>query len=57
MSYVEAQNILDARRAGADMPAHIIDQALEITGDLNVDPITALIFPNQSLKLVKLGTI
>lgn len=33
MTYVDAQNILDLRRAGADMPQAVIDKALELTGD------------------------
>lgn len=33
MSYCEAQNILDARRAGKDMPESVVLQALEMTGD------------------------
>ena len=33
MTYVDAQNILDQRRAGADMPQSVIDKALELTGD------------------------
>ena len=33
MTYVDAQNILDQRRAGADMPQAVIDKALELTGD------------------------
>ena len=33
MSYHEAQNILDARRAGKDMPESVVLKALELTGD------------------------
>lgn len=33
MSYVDAQNLLDQRRAGADMPQEVVDKALEMTGD------------------------
>ena len=34
MTYHDAQNILDLRRAGADMPQAVVDKALELTGDL-----------------------
>lgn len=34
MNYHQAQNILDARRAGADMPQIVVRKALELTGDL-----------------------
>jgi len=37
MTYAQAQNILDQRRAGQDMPASVIDRALELTGDLEPD--------------------
>ena len=33
MTHKDAQNILDQRRAGADMPQAVIDKALEMTGD------------------------
>lgn len=33
MSHQDAQNILDLRRAGADMPQAVVDKALELTGD------------------------
>jgi len=33
MSYHDAVNILDMRRAGADMPQAVVDKALELTGD------------------------
>ena len=33
MSYADAQNILDMRRAGAVMPQYVVDKALEMTGD------------------------
>lgn len=33
MTYHDAQNILDQRRAGADMPQAVVDKALELTGD------------------------
>jgi len=33
MSYHDAVNILDLRRAGADMPQAVVDKALELTGD------------------------
>jgi hypothetical protein len=34
MSYQEAQQILDARRNGADMCQSLVNQALELTGDI-----------------------
>lgn len=34
MSHADAMNILDQRRAGADMPQSVVDRALELTGDL-----------------------
>lgn len=37
MTYAQAQNILDERRAGADFPLRIIDKALTITGDKRSD--------------------
>ena len=37
MSYVDAINILDMRRAGADMPQTVVDKALELTGDKDPD--------------------
>ena len=37
MTYSDAINILDMRRAGADMPQSIVDKALELTGDLEPD--------------------
>lgn len=33
MSHADAQNILDQRRAGADMPEAVVNKALEMTGD------------------------
>lgn len=39
MSYHEAQNILDARRAGKDMPESVVLQALEMTGDYQPDEV------------------
>lgn len=35
MSHADAQNILDQRRAGADMPEAVVTRALELTGDLD----------------------
>jgi len=37
MTYAQAQNILDQRRAGQDMPPAVVDRALEMTGDLAPD--------------------
>lgn len=34
MSYFQAMQILDRLKEGWDYPAHIIDQALRMTGDL-----------------------
>lgn len=39
MSYHEAQNILDARRAGKDMPEAVVLKALELTGDYEPDAV------------------
>lgn len=39
MTYAQAQNILDQRRAGQDMPPQVVDRALELTGDLEPDPV------------------
>jgi hypothetical protein len=35
MNHPEAHNLLDERKAGAEMPAHIVNQALFLTGDLS----------------------
>ena len=35
MNYYQASNILDEVREGANYPIHIINKALELTGDLN----------------------
>jgi len=35
MNHPEAHNLLDQRKAGADLPAHIVNQALFLTGDLS----------------------
>lgn len=35
MSYHDAVNILDLRRAGADMPESVVMAALEATGDID----------------------
>ena len=34
MTYFDAQNILDMRRAGANMPENVVNRALELTGDI-----------------------
>ena len=39
MSYHEAQNILDARRAGREMPEAVVLKALELTGDYKPDEV------------------
>ena len=33
MNYMQANEILDARRAGVDMPEDVVTMALEMTGD------------------------
>ena len=43
MSYHEAQNILDARRAGKDMPESLVLKALELTGDYQPDEVDSAI--------------
>jgi len=43
MSYHEAQNILDARRAGKDMPESMVLKALELTGDYQPDDVAQAI--------------
>ena len=43
MTYADAQNILDMRKAGADMPQSVVDRALELTGDLELDVLQAAI--------------
>lgn len=35
MNYHQAKDLLDRRRAGADMPQFIVRKALEMTGDLD----------------------
>ena len=34
MTYFDAQNILDQRRAGQDMPEEVVTRALQMTGDV-----------------------
>ena len=43
MTYADAQNILDMRKPGADMPQSVVDRALELTGDLELDVLQAAI--------------
>jgi len=43
MSDAEAQNILDARRAGKDMPEAVVFKALELTGDYQPDAVAQAI--------------
>lgn len=33
MTYFQAQELLDQRRQGADMPEAVVNKALELTGD------------------------
>jgi len=35
MSYYEAAEILDMRKAGADMPEAVVNRALQLTGDMD----------------------
>lgn len=35
MNHPQAHNLLDQRKAGADLPQHQINQALFLTGDLS----------------------
>ena len=39
MTYADANNILDRRREGENMLEAVIDRALELTGDLQLDPV------------------
>ena len=34
MNYFDAQNILDQRKAGAEMPVAVVNLALVLTGDI-----------------------
>lgn len=34
MNYCNAQELLDQRRQGADMPESVVTKALELTGDI-----------------------
>ena len=34
MNYFDAQNILDQRKAGAEMPDEVVNLALALTGDI-----------------------
>lgn|GEM_PF-2845834 len=43
MNYWSAQDLLDARREGADMPQHVILKALTLTGDIEADSLQELI--------------
>lgn len=38
MSYADAINLLDERRAGRDLPPEIVQAALELTGDIEPKP-------------------
>lgn len=37
MNYFQAQNILDLRKAGADIPLDVHNKALELVGDIDID--------------------
>ena len=43
MSHKDAHNLLDMRREGADIPPHIVDRALELTGDKEPDLLAEII--------------
>ena len=43
MTHAQAHNILDLRRAGADMPEAVVNQALDLTGDRELDPVQSAI--------------
>jgi hypothetical protein len=43
MTYVQANNLLDLRAAGADIPESVITRALELTGDLEEDLVQAAV--------------
>ena len=43
MNHSDAHNLLDMRREGANIPPHIVDKALELTGDKEPDLLTTLI--------------
>ena len=43
MTYADAMNILDRRREGADMPLAVVERALELTRDMDLDPIDVII--------------
>jgi hypothetical protein len=45
MNHPEAHNLLDQRKAGADLPAHVVNQALFLTGDLSENELLR-VFPN-----------
>lgn len=55
MNYVQANQILDKARDGKLYPAHILDLALELTGDLNEARLHAgLIEPQANLQTLRL---
>ena len=39
MTHPDAHNILDRRREGENMPEAVVTRALELTGDLQLDPV------------------
>jgi len=43
MTYFQAQDLLDLRKAGADMNISVVNKALEMTGDLETDNLQDLI--------------
>ena len=51
MSYHEAQIILDARRAGKDMPESVVLKALELTGDYKPDEVDQAIEASQLMDI------
>lgn len=46
MNHPEAHNLLDQRKAGVDLPAYIVNQALFLTGDLSENEL-ARVNPNS----------
>ena len=43
MTYFQAQDLLDLRKAGADMNISVVNKALEMTGDLEAYSLQELI--------------
>lgn len=43
MTYGQALNLLDMRREGGEIPLSLVNQALELTGDLPQDQVQKMI--------------